>query len=441
MHVVFIHPDLGVGGAERLIVDAAVAAKSSGHHVTIVTSHYDPNHCFEDTKQLDVRVSGSSFPRHIAGKFHALFAYLKIFWATFWLLWFSNLKYDIVVVDQISLPVIALKWFAFGKQNNNKFKVLFYCHFPDQLLCVYDKKRNFMKRFYRLFIDWLELVSTGMSDVILVNSTFTKNVFRDTFPSLESKQLQVLYPSLNTELIDNIFNENEKKASSKEINSNPYSKDNGEEMEKLKKKKYVFLSINRYERKKNLKLAVDTMIELKKILPESEWSQCHLVHAGGYDYRVNENVTYYDELKSYVEISELSGHVSLLRSISDVEKARLLRSCFCLLYTPTNEHFGIVPIEAMYCEKPVIATNTGGPLETVAHDVTGFLVDASASAFAEKMSCLVLDKTLRPRMASAARLRVINNFSFFSFKDKLNKILNQMLSANQEHSNPIKKND
>jgi alpha-1,3/alpha-1,6-mannosyltransferase len=33
-----------------LVVDAAVAAQSKGHQVTIYTSHHDANHCFEETK-------------------------------------------------------------------------------------------------------------------------------------------------------------------------------------------------------------------------------------------------------------------------------------------------------------------------------------------------------------------------------------------------------
>ena len=41
-NVVFLHPDLGIGGAERLVVDAAVALKRRGHTVTMVTSHHDP---------------------------------------------------------------------------------------------------------------------------------------------------------------------------------------------------------------------------------------------------------------------------------------------------------------------------------------------------------------------------------------------------------------
>jgi hypothetical protein len=54
-HTVFFHPDLGIGGAERLVVDAAVALQSRGHQVTIFTSHCDPRHCFDearDGKQL-----------------------------------------------------------------------------------------------------------------------------------------------------------------------------------------------------------------------------------------------------------------------------------------------------------------------------------------------------------------------------------------------------
>lgn len=48
--IVFFHPDLGIGGAERLIIDAAVGLKNRGHKVVIFTSHCDPKHCFEEAR-------------------------------------------------------------------------------------------------------------------------------------------------------------------------------------------------------------------------------------------------------------------------------------------------------------------------------------------------------------------------------------------------------
>jgi len=49
-NIVFIHPDLGIGGAERLVIDAAVGLQSLGHKVTILTSYRDTNHCFEEAR-------------------------------------------------------------------------------------------------------------------------------------------------------------------------------------------------------------------------------------------------------------------------------------------------------------------------------------------------------------------------------------------------------
>lgn len=57
-HVTFVHLDLGIGGAERLVVDAAMALKKSGHSVEFVTSHHDKTHCFPETRdELRVTVS------------------------------------------------------------------------------------------------------------------------------------------------------------------------------------------------------------------------------------------------------------------------------------------------------------------------------------------------------------------------------------------------
>jgi alpha-1,3/alpha-1,6-mannosyltransferase len=70
--VVFFHPDLGIGGAERLVIDAAVGLQELGYKVTIFTSHCDPNHCFDEARdgklnkrinEIQTDLGGSRYPR------------------------------------------------------------------------------------------------------------------------------------------------------------------------------------------------------------------------------------------------------------------------------------------------------------------------------------------------------------------------------------------
>lgn len=50
---------------------------------------------------------------------------------------------------------------------------------------------------------------------------------------------------------------------------------------------------------------------------------------------------------------------------ADEDKIALLKRSRAILYTPDKEHFGIVPIEAMYLGTPVIAVNSGGSFTNV----------------------------------------------------------------------------
>jgi glycosyltransferase involved in cell wall biosynthesis len=100
-----------------------------------------------------------------------------------------------------------------------------------------------------------------------------------------------------------------------------------------------------------------------------------------------------------------------------------------LIYTPSGEHFGIVPIEAMCLGTPVIAVNDGaGPTETVLHEVTGLLCNSSeddfANAVAKLYQQLYLDIDAEEKMANSCREHINNNFSFKVFSEKLDKIVN-----------------
>ena len=83
--------------------------------------------------------------------------------------------------------------------------------------------------------------TAGLANLAVVNSQFTAGIFRDTFRSLQ-QQPQVLYPSLNFQTFDRPCNTNLDDV----IGSD-------------KQPDFVFLSINRYERKKNLGLAIKAL--------------------------------------------------------------------------------------------------------------------------------------------------------------------------------------
>ncbi|CAM5092010.1 unnamed protein product [Eretmochelys imbricata] len=389
--VLFLHPDLGLGGAERLVVDAALALRARGCRVQIWTAHYDPARCFSETRGLPVRSVGDWLPRSLFGRGHALCAALRMAYVALYVLLLSGEEIDVFVCDQVSACIPVLRLARTPK------KVLFYCHFPDQLL---TKRESFLKRIYRAPLDWLEEYTTGMADCIVVNSNFTANVFKNTFKSLNQIKPDVLYPSLNVSTFETIV--------PADIASIiPQGK------------KYLFLSINRFERKKNLALALEALHDLCGRLDAQEWNEVHLVLAGGYDERVLENVEHYEELKTIATKLNISKQVTFVRSFSDEQKISLFNNCVCVLYTPSNEHFGIVPLEAMYMRCPVIAVNSGGPLESVINNFTGFLCDPLPTQFSEAMEKFVRDPALKNTMGAAGRARVTEKFSSDAFTEQL----------------------
>ena len=161
MKIAFIHPDLGIGGAERLIVDAAMGLLKKGHEIVIYTSHHDSNHCFTETKtELKVIVYGDFLPRNVFGYGHILFAILRNLYLCFCIFLESLNKsrhYDLFIVDQLSISIPLLRWTG--------SKILFYCHFPDKLL---TQRKTIFKKLYRLPFDFLEQITTSMNSFMFV---------------------------------------------------------------------------------------------------------------------------------------------------------------------------------------------------------------------------------------------------------------------------------
>ena len=75
----------------------------------------------------------------------------------------------------------------------------------------------------------------------------------------------------------------------------------------------------------------------------------------------------------------------------------IIRSAALVTYTPWYEPFGIVPLEAMACGVPVVASKVGGVADSVVDGVTGLLVPPHAPNAIAKAAALLLDD---PELAS-----------------------------------------
>lgn len=92
-----------------------------------------------------------------------------------------------------------------------------------------------------------------------------------------------------------------------------------------------------------------------------------------------------------------------------------------------NEHFGIVPLEAMAARKAVIACDSGGPRESMQNESTGFLCKAEAREFAGAMGVLLTQPSRANVMGKAARRHVERQFSRGRFGELLEEILEEMV--------------
>jgi len=84
-----------------------------------------------------------------------------------------------------------------------------------------------------------------------------------------------------------------------------------------------------------------------------------------------------------------------------------------MVTTPWYEPFGLTPLEAMACERPVIGSAVGGLTLTIQDQVTGLLVPPrDPEALAAQLYHLLTQPALRVTMGQAARQRVEHEFTW-----------------------------
>jgi glycogen synthase len=129
------------------------------------------------------------------------------------------------------------------------------------------------------------------------------------------------------------------------------------------------------------------------------------------------------------------GRVVWIREMVDRRTAIELYSHAAVFCCPSiYEPFGIINLEAMACETPVVASGVGGIREVVVHGETGFLVNVEQNqeppfepvdpagfsrALADHLNRLLRDALLRQAMGAKGRQRVEALFSWPAIAEKV----------------------
>ncbi len=107
------------------------------------------------------------------------------------------------------------------------------------------------------------------------------------------------------------------------------------------------------------------------------------------------------------------------------------------------EPLGIVNLEAMACEAAVVATATGGIVEVVVDDETGFLVPIEpgddgtgaprdpakfAADFAERVNTLIADPERAAKFGKAGRRRAVEAFAWPAIAEQTSRLYQDLVS-------------
>ncbi|NQZ85924.1 MAG: glycosyltransferase family 4 protein, partial [Nanoarchaeales archaeon] len=264
-----------------------------------------------------------------------------------------------------------------------KKKILWFCNEPILHMDGTKGKNTIFKLF---FLKYFENLFLKNIDIVVSNSKNT------------AKNIKLAH-NLNTELI---YSGVDTKIFKKQILS-------GSSVKKL-------FFISRIEKHKNL----DGLINIFKLV-ESRFSNVELYIAG--------DGSYLKTLKKKLMSTEISKKIFIMGRISETEKIKMYSKSDIFLFPVFDEPLGVVPMESMLCECPVVAFNSGGPMETILDLKTGFLC-TSETEFSNRIIELLNDPILAKTLGMQGRVWAKNNFSVEQMVDKTDKLYRSLLNNN-----------
>ena len=136
------------------------------------------------------------------------------------------------------------------------------------------------------------------------------------------------------------------------------------------------------------------------------------------------------DLERLTKLAAGATNIEFLGRVTDTQKAELYENCLAFI-NPQEEDFGIIPVEAMACGRPVLAYGRGGVTETVVENESGlFFYDQSSAAIAATVKRFYEDTRAGKLKWDSALIRNrAEKFSVANFKAAITKFIDSALAA------------
>lgn len=119
----------------------------------------------------------------------------------------------------------------------------------------------------------------------------------------------------------------------------------------------------------------------------------------------------------------VTDRVRFLGAVARSAMPALFGSADVVVAVPWYEPFGIVPLEAMACARPVVASAVGGMLDSVVPGITGELVPPrEPAALTRTLGPLLADAPLRRARGTAGRRRVTRHYRWESIARRTERV-------------------
>jgi glycosyltransferase involved in cell wall biosynthesis len=372
MHVVYLYTHFNYpGGATIVVLETAKRLVKKGVKVSIISQSGNAE-ILKEYPGIHFEFVGGPLPKSLS----------------YWIQYFRIYKRVEKILDDTNPDIIfpqifpANYWGFLYKNHNPKIPCIWYVH--DVNVMINDSRWiaglpvaiRFFAKISNPIMKFFDKKMVSRADYILTNSDFTAELCKRIYGI---SQTETIYPGLDID----------------EFPKTP------------EKKECYFLCVSRLEYFKRIDLVLRSVFLLKKA---GKTIKLIIIGDG-------------PETKKLIQQSEaygLSAHVFFMGTIDRELLISYYAKALCVVFPSIDEPFGIVPIEAQAAWTPVIATNCGGPVETILDGETGFLIKPdSTDEMTDRILYFLQNPSMAASMGVSARKHVSEKFTWEKTSDKL----------------------